>query len=100
MLGKIADYARGWSAPHGLAVERFDGGGRARQDPGRIVLRSLRGSALIVLCKRLELARNRPVGHGLGATKQGLGGFQIFPASSRNLQRHETLARLFGSGLK
>jgi hypothetical protein len=55
---------------------------------GRISVRSSLSSPLVVVGKGLKPTRNRSVGHGLGGVKQSLCCFQIFLASSGDLERH------------
>jgi hypothetical protein len=67
--------------------------GRASQCPGRIDMRSLLGAPLVRIGKRLQLIGDYSIGHDVGGVEQGLRGFQIFFASSRDLQCHGTLHR-------
>jgi hypothetical protein len=45
-------------------------------------MRSFLGAPLVVVGKRLQLTRNRSVGHGFGSTQQRPRCLQIFLASS------------------
>jgi hypothetical protein len=73
----------------------FPAGCRLSQCLGRINLRSLQSSPLVIVSKSLELTRNCLIGHGLGCAEQRPCCFQIFLASLR--ERHVTPTRFGGS---
>jgi hypothetical protein len=60
-------------------------------------MRSFLSSPLVVAGNGLKLTHNRSVGHGLGSLEQSLCCFLIFPASLRDLERHDILARFSGA---
>jgi hypothetical protein len=59
----------------------FSAGSRSSQCSGRINMRSLLSSPLVVVGKGVKLTRNRSVGHILGSAEQSPCCFQIFLAS-------------------
>jgi hypothetical protein len=79
---------------------RVHPGSRPSRFFGPINVRRFLGSPLIVVGKGLKLKRNSSVGHSFGSAEQSLGCFQIFSASSWNLEPHEALAQFSGHSSK
>jgi hypothetical protein len=63
-------------------------------------MRSFLSSQLVVVGKSLKLSSNRSVSHGSGGAEQSLCCFYVLLASSRDLERHEALARFSGTWSK